>query len=126
MPPRLETIEQWVAMLREADLPVLGGTVNELRRLQEDDLTTTRRRRSLDRFLAEILAGLDVSGVHRAVVRGSKLVYDVVRAAARNLSPSFCPLDGECAVLDRDGLRLAWAYGCDHLRIRRVLAVLLL
>lgn len=44
MPPRLETIEQWVAMLREADLPVLGGTVNELRRLQEDDLTTTPQR----------------------------------------------------------------------------------
>lgn len=44
MAPRLETIEQWVAMLREADLPVLGHTVGELRRLQEDEANTTPQR----------------------------------------------------------------------------------
>ena len=41
MSPRLETIEQWVAMLREADLPVLGHTVGELQRLQADEDGTT-------------------------------------------------------------------------------------
>lgn len=42
--PRLETIEQWVAMLREADLPVLGRTVAELQRLQEDEANATPQR----------------------------------------------------------------------------------
>jgi HD-like signal output (HDOD) protein len=37
MAPRLQTIEQWVAMLRETDLPVLGRTVAELQLLQEDE-----------------------------------------------------------------------------------------
>jgi HD-like signal output (HDOD) protein len=41
MPPRLQTIEQWVAMLREAELPVLGRTVGELQRLQEDEAGAT-------------------------------------------------------------------------------------
>lgn len=44
MAPRLQTIEQWVAMLREADLPVLGRTVAELKRLQEDEAGTTPQR----------------------------------------------------------------------------------
>lgn len=41
MAPRLQTIEQWVAMLRDAELPVLGRTVTALQRLQEDDTGTT-------------------------------------------------------------------------------------
>ena len=44
MAPRLETIEQWVAMLRDADLPVLGHSVSELHRLQEDEANTTPQR----------------------------------------------------------------------------------
>ena len=44
MAQQLETIEQWVAMLREADLPVLGGTVRELRRIQEDEDGATPQR----------------------------------------------------------------------------------
>jgi HD-like signal output (HDOD) protein len=42
--PRLQTIEQWVAMLREAELPVLGRTVSELARLQADDVTAAPQR----------------------------------------------------------------------------------
>lgn len=37
MTPRLETIEQWVAMLREAELPVLARTVSELKRMRADE-----------------------------------------------------------------------------------------
>jgi len=44
MAQQLETIEQWVAMLREADLPVLGRTVIELRRIQEDEDGATPQR----------------------------------------------------------------------------------
>ena len=44
MAQQLETIEQWVAMLREADLPVLGSTVIELRRIQEDEDGATPQR----------------------------------------------------------------------------------
>ncbi len=44
MPPRLQTIGQWVAMLREAELPVLGRTVIELQRLHEDAAGTTPQR----------------------------------------------------------------------------------
>jgi HD-like signal output (HDOD) protein len=44
MAPRLQTIEQWVAMLREADLPVLGRSVAELNRLQEDEAGATPQR----------------------------------------------------------------------------------
>jgi HD-like signal output (HDOD) protein len=43
MAPRLQTIEQWVAMLREADLPVLGRTVTELQRLQADEAGATQQ-----------------------------------------------------------------------------------
>ena len=44
MAQQLETIEQWVAMLREADLPVLGRTVIELQRIQEDEDGATPQR----------------------------------------------------------------------------------
>lgn len=44
MAPRLQTIEQWVAMLREAELPVLGRTVSELARLQADEALATPQR----------------------------------------------------------------------------------
>jgi hypothetical protein len=44
MAPQLQTIEQWVAMLRETELPVLGRTVAELQRLQEDEVGATPAR----------------------------------------------------------------------------------
>jgi HD-like signal output (HDOD) protein len=44
MAPRLQTIEQWVGMLRETELPVLGRTVAELQLLQEDEAGATPAR----------------------------------------------------------------------------------
>ena len=135
MAQQLETIEQWVAMLREADLPVLGRTVIELRRIQEDEDGATPQRVAdavlHDPFMTvKVLLYLqehrgrrrnaDITTIpHALMMLGMSPFFDhfgVQMAIEDWLTNDAASLSGVCAVMSR--ARHAALYARDWAQLR--------